>query len=147
MAILEQVQSSFIPQGHWRLSQTFRLLQACKEQAAEEVSAPETPPVEEVGFNPGSDAGAEALASAVSEDNSKLKGRNVKPSSVGTKAPKTAPPLKVRPMPRKKGVAGTLRLYSRRVYTAVEEHPIVSGVGGVAALLLAVTPAIYFYSF
>ena len=103
--------------------------------------------MEEVGFNPGSDAGAEALASAVSEDNGKIRGRNVKPSGVGAKAAKTAPLPKARPLPRKKGVAGTLRLYSRRVYTAVEEHPIVSGIGGVAALMLAVTPAIYFYSF
>ena len=125
-----------------RVSQTSWLLQASKEQAAEEVSAPETPPVEEVGFNPGSDAAPEALASAVSEDNGKLKGRNAKPSGGNTKAPKTAPPPKVRPMPRKKGFASILRLYSRRMYTAIEEHPIVSGVSGAAALLLAVTPIV-----
>ena len=52
---------------------------------------------------PAQTAGAEALASAVSEDNGKIRGRNVKPSGVGAKAAKTAPLPKARPLPPQEG--------------------------------------------
>lgn len=102
---------------------------------AEDISPPDTPPAEEVA--PGNAAPSQQTAAAAAEE---LRSR-AKPARTA----KRAPGLRPRP-PTKKSFYGTLRLYSRRIYSAAEEHPIAVGVSSLAAVVLAFAPAVYFYS-
>lgn len=109
-----------------------------EEELLEEVSAPETPPLEEVGFKPPT-AAPNGLTAALTAETSRLRNRSGKE--------RKAPVPKPRPFTRKKTFYGTLKGYSRSLYNAVEEHPLAAGASGLAAaVVLAVVPALYYYS-
>lgn len=104
-----------------------------KEEVAEQVSRPETPPAEENGLaDEDSDGEPPALLPA-EEKGSKARGRNVRASAprVGL-TPRSRSTL----LRKKAGLSSSLRHYSRTAYATFEEHPLYVGMGGVLAVAL-----------
>jgi hypothetical protein len=117
----------------WQLTWRVKLFQVPKEEVAEQVSRPETPPAEENGLaDEDSDGEPPALLPA-EEKGSKARGRNVRASAprVGL-TPRSRSTL----LRKKAGLSSSLRHYSRTAYATFEEHPLYVGMGGVLAVAL-----------
>lgn len=115
------------------------VVQAIREEAAEELCGPETPPAEEVSLK--AEPVPQGLSSAApGEEEGKLKGKS-KPVNFKARANPRA-----RPFAARKSTYGTLKTYGRQLYNAAEEHPIAVGASGLAAaVILALAPLMYFY--
>ena len=111
-----------------------------KEESAEEIARPQTPPNEDFAANGNSDAEAVPMMA----EKPKPKVRNTR--AVNSNAARAALAPKSRPFVRRRGVVPILKTYAKMAYSTAEERPLLAGVVSASAIILAIAPIIYHLS-